>query len=184
MSYENKLFDKCIEFILKNEGGYVNDPDDLGKETYRGISRKFWPLWKGWPLIDAYKKNPGFPDSIDKDQCLLAEVKDFYHENFWQPINLGLIVNENTVLQIFDFGINARIKTAVKLAQEIAGTKKDGILGHKTAFQINSFGHRFTDLYIKGRILYYENITVKRPKNAKFLKGWIRRAEHTKFNYS
>ena len=30
------------------EGGYVNDPDDKGGETYKGISRKANPDWNGW----------------------------------------------------------------------------------------------------------------------------------------
>lgn len=34
------------------EGGYVNDTNDLGQETYKGISRRFWPHWDGWQHID------------------------------------------------------------------------------------------------------------------------------------
>ena len=38
------------------EGGYVNDPDDKGGETYKGISRKANPDWDGWISIDQIKK--------------------------------------------------------------------------------------------------------------------------------
>jgi peptidoglycan L-alanyl-D-glutamate endopeptidase CwlK len=32
-------WDKILSFILKYEGGYVNDPDDAGGETNRGITK-------------------------------------------------------------------------------------------------------------------------------------------------
>ena len=36
-------FKKSLEFTLKWEGGYVNDPDDPGGETKWGISKRAYP---------------------------------------------------------------------------------------------------------------------------------------------
>lgn len=36
-------FRKCLQFVLNEEGGYVNDPNDPGKETKWGISKKAYP---------------------------------------------------------------------------------------------------------------------------------------------
>lgn len=36
-------FLKILDFTLEKEGGYSNDPDDPGKETKFGISKKFHP---------------------------------------------------------------------------------------------------------------------------------------------
>jgi len=74
---------------LKQEGGYVNDPYDSGGETYRGISRRAWPSWKGWPLIDQAKtdglKSPKAIDRHFEDDAEMFElVADFYFANFWQ----------------------------------------------------------------------------------------------------
>ena len=31
-------FEKMLKFVLQREGGYVNDPNDLGGETNKGIT--------------------------------------------------------------------------------------------------------------------------------------------------
>lgn len=184
MSYNEKLFNRCFNFVLKNEGGYVNDPDDSGGETYKGIARKFWKTWKGWEIIDGYKNMSGFPGVLKTSPGLDRLVREFYKDKFWNKMHLDLIVNEDSVLQLFDMAINAGIKTAVRIAQRIVNTDQDGILGMKTAFEINSLGYRFFDLYVnKGRIPFYESLAVRRPQNKKFLKGWINRAKNTKFIY-
>ncbi len=48
-------FQKALAHTLEFEGGYANDPADSGGETFRGISRRNWPQWEGWPLIDQAK---------------------------------------------------------------------------------------------------------------------------------
>jgi lysozyme family protein len=76
------------------EGGYVNDPADRGGETYRGISRKSWPDWAGWALIDQAKAaglrsasaiGRHFADDSEMD----ALVTEFYKNEFWEPFDGG-----------------------------------------------------------------------------------------------
>ena len=45
MSEKTQLttFNNIIEVVLKHEGGYVNDPKDLGGETKYGITKRFYP---------------------------------------------------------------------------------------------------------------------------------------------
>ena len=38
-----------------NEGGFVDDPSDSGGMTYAGVSRKWFPNWEGWKIVDAHK---------------------------------------------------------------------------------------------------------------------------------
>ena len=38
-----KTFEEIIEKVLAHEGGYVNDPKDLGGETKYGITKRFYP---------------------------------------------------------------------------------------------------------------------------------------------
>ena len=183
MSYELDLFSKCYDHILKNEGVYANDPQDKGGETYIGISRKYHATWEGWSLIDEYKQMNGFPNNAYSDDDLNEMVRDFYKNKFYDRMELDLIVNENSVLQIFDMGVNAGIKTAIKLAQKAcdASLIVDGIMGIKTAFEINHWGFKFFDLYVKQRIEHYNGIVERKPSQGKFLNGWINRAKNTKF---
>ena len=66
MSY----FLDAYSITLQHEGGYGNDPDDVGGETYKGISRVYNPSWKGWGLIDDYKSESNFPKCLEMDSGL------------------------------------------------------------------------------------------------------------------
>ena len=41
-----------LNLIYKSEGGYANMEGDSGGETYKGISRKWFPKWEGLKIID------------------------------------------------------------------------------------------------------------------------------------
>jgi hypothetical protein len=71
-------FNISLQKTLNHEGGYGNDPDDLGKETYKGISRANHSKWVGWSSIDKYKGKTGFPSILDKDNELQKQVELFY----------------------------------------------------------------------------------------------------------
>src|SRR4051812_34145455 len=77
-------FDYALTQLLKEEGGYANDPRDPGGETYKGISRVFWPNWSGWPLIDAAKTDPKFREKLAENEHLPSLINSFYRKNFWQ----------------------------------------------------------------------------------------------------
>ena len=47
-------FEKGFKKIIANEGGYVNDKDDKGGETFMGITRKNHPNILLWGIIDDY----------------------------------------------------------------------------------------------------------------------------------
>ena len=40
-------YDKCLETILHNEGGYVNHPKDPGGETNLGVTKRVYEEWGG-----------------------------------------------------------------------------------------------------------------------------------------
>jgi len=167
-------FKISFQKTLTHEGGYSNDPDDQGGETYKGISRTSHSGWLGWSIIDNYKDKPDFPMVLEKDVVLQKDVEIFYWTNFWLPIKAYQIQNQTTADSIFDFAVNAGIKTSVRIMQSIVGTKEDGIVGEQTLNKLNSldFGY-FQPAFTVAKISHYIAIIKKRPTNKKYLYGWI-----------
>jgi hypothetical protein len=72
-------FQPALQKVLAHEGGYVNDPDDPGGETYKGIARNMHSKWGGWVYIDLCKHASNLPSKFRKgggaerpDQSFLA----------------------------------------------------------------------------------------------------------------
>ena len=170
-------FKISLQKTLTHEGGYVNDPDDLGKETYKGISRNSHGKWAGWSCIDKYKSKSNFPTILDKDIELQKQVELYYLHEFWLPLNADLIIDQVTANSIFDFAVNTGLTTTIVNVQSVIGTKADGIIGDQTLKKLNSldFGY-FQPAFTVAKITHYISIIQKRPANKKFLYGWIIRA--------
>lgn len=167
----------AFQRMLSHEGGYVNDPNDQGGETYRGISRANHKNWSGWTCIDKYKGKTDFPSILDKDVQLQNEIEEFYHIHFWSPLNADCISNQTNADSIFDFAVNTGITTTARIVQSIVGTKIDGIIGEYTLNKINNmdFGH-FQAVFTVTKIEYYMTTIRNRPTNKKYMVGWITRA--------
>lgn len=167
-------FNISLHKTLIHEGGYSNDPDDLGGETYKGFSRSAHKNWKGWDIIHKYRSKPGFPKNLEADIELQKEIEYLYRVNYWNPINGNSIMIQSIADSIFDFGVNAGTKTGIRLVQSILGTEVDGIFGTKTLAKLNSTDTKlFHAAFTVKKIAYYIAIIKKRPVNKKFLYGWI-----------
>ena len=121
-------FKKALKRTAKYEGGYVNDPNDAGGETYKGVSRQANPKWEGWSIIDAHKKKSptGFKKALDADQKLQEMVDKIYLNSYWSPIKGCDIKSQKLAEEIFDMAVNAGISRAIKLAQGMVGFEESG----------------------------------------------------------
>lgn len=183
-----------------NEGGYANDSKDYGKETYGGISRRFWPNSEIWAYVDAAKKRIGYdghlnPSNIIKAQMNTAlktpEVKKllsiFYKRNFWNINCLDIINDQQIANTIYDFSVNKGEDYAASMMQEsvneILGFKKlsvDGDLGTKSITEINKINAGLLyQLYNKKREAYYREQATE--SQAKWLPGWLKRLKPYKY---
>lgn len=100
-------FVTAFALTMKNEGGYVHDPQDPGGETYKGIARRMNPKWDGWVDVDVLKKEKGFPANLDGNALLQEKIKAFYEANYWDRIRGDEIQNQDVAESIFDFAVNA-----------------------------------------------------------------------------
>ena len=101
---------------LHHEGGYVNDPDDRGGETYKGISRVYNPSWDGWLSIDLEKNEHDFPKSLENNNALQNSVKKFYKLKYFDPYR-GDDMPQGLAMEMFDTSVNMGVGRAVKFLQ-------------------------------------------------------------------
>lgn len=116
-------FDKAFEKTVFNEGGYVNDKDDKGGETYMGISRKHHPNSLIWYIIDKvtakYKKVSDINRELKKDNELTSLIKSIYKSDYWNPFDLNKEKSQRLANQIFDSAVNTGVQKTKLLIRRI-----------------------------------------------------------------
>lgn len=160
---------KLVPHILKFEGGWSDDPDDLGNETMMGVTYKTYKL---------YCKRKGYPQpTIERLKNLsMDEFTDILKTMYWDACRADSIQSQGVANAIVDWAWNSGTATAAKEIQKVLGVKADGIIGNITLSAINSqsplplFGRIKT-----ARIKYIERICEARPENRKFYRGWMNR---------
>ena len=177
------LFDRCISVILRSEGGFQCDPDDIGNWTREGCLKG-----TNFGIAARY-----FPD-IDIKNLTVEQAKDIYYKHFWKPMNLEGINDDLLVLHVFDMGVNAGKKTSIRMLQRLIEVKQDGLCGPRTTTVANTLVMRqkviegyglltnLCEYFIYERRQYYAALTMRRPVTKKYLKGWYSRIEKTKFD--
>ena len=168
--------DKLVPHILKWEGGYVNDPDDLGGATNKGVCFKTYKL---------YRQRKGLPMPTIEDLKALTdkEFASILKSMYWDACKADCIESQSVANAIVDWAWHSGTSTAVKEVQRVLGVKDDGIIGNITLSAINS--HSPLPLFGKikqARIAYIERICNARPANNKFKKGWYNRIDDLYFN--
>ena len=187
MSYYLEAF----KVTLGHEGGYGNDPVDVGGETYKGISRRFNPNWDGWKIIDLAKiEDIHFPSSLETYEGLQKSVQDYYRMRYWDEY-LGDDMPMALALEMFDTAVNMGVGRAVKFLQIALNCLnrngslypdmvEDGSYGpttHRNLYQYLSMDSVF--LLVKminvQQGMHYINYMKKSPKQEKYARGWFKR---------
>jgi lysozyme family protein len=158
-------FKNALEKTLDHEGRVLtNDPHDRGGETYWGISRKWFPKWPGWFLLDG---------GADPTPELVAA---HYHIHFWKPLQCENMP-EAIAEKLFDTAVNIGIDRAVKILQACVNVKTDGHIGPVTLAAVSACNeaaclHVFREIQAE----YYQAIVRNDPTQERFLNGWFARA--------
>lgn len=181
-------FDKAYKKTLSAEGGYANNTADRGGETYKGITRKFYPNWMGWPIIDELKSSAKFPQNLKDSDLLEVLVEKFYRDEFWIKHRIALINSQEITEEVFDTAVNCGQKTAIQFLQEALNLCNqneklyqeitiDGSIGPNTAKTANAFpANRLNVLFGVMNLLQgerYLNICRKDSTQEAFLHGWV-----------
>ena len=153
-------FDEIIEITLEHEGGYVNDPTDLGGETNFGITKRFYP-------------------DVDIKNLTKEGAKKIYKKDYWDKNKVGDLPDDLKHI-FFDMCINQGRRTAVKVLQRTINNKGgklvvDGGFGPGTSFALAKYTPEL-DRVRAFRVRYYVELVNRKPDLEKFYFGWFRRA--------
>ena len=153
-----KSFKEIIEKVLEHEGGYVNDPKDLGGETKYGITKRFYP-------------------DVDIKNLTIEQATEIYKKDYWDK-NRVESLPQNLWHIYFDMCVNMGKRTAVKVLQRATVNRGrdievDGGLGPAT---IGALKGVELDRVRAFRVKYYVDLITARPEQEKFFLGWFRRA--------
>ena len=153
-----KNFNEIIEQVLEHEGGYVNDPKDLGGETKYGITKRFYP-------------------DVDIKNLTIEQAKEIYRKDYWDR-NRVETLPQNLWHIYFDMCVNMGKRTAVKVLQRAAvnrgrNIEVDGGLGPMTIKALKGVELDRVRAY---RVKFYVDLITAKPEQEKFFLGWFRRA--------
>lgn len=135
-------FDIEFDKLILSEGGYVNDPDDAGGETYLGISRKNNPKWIGWEVIDDEKKKglKNITARLKKDKALTNSAKLLYKQNYWDVLELDDIPSQSIAHEMFDTCVNCGKATAIRIAQQVLMMTVTGKWSDELKYNLMQYG--------------------------------------------
>ena len=166
-----------IPLILKWEGGYVDDPADLGGPTNKGVTIATWKK-------QGYDKNGDGIIDVEDLKLISREdvVERILRPHYWNRWQADRIVSQALANILVDW-VWGSGRYGITIPQGILGVPEDGIVGEKTLWALNSYPdpEGLFDKIKQMRRVYFNMICLKRPENKRFLKGWLNRLNDFKW---
>lgn len=160
---------KLVPFILKWEGGFVNDPHDLGGATNKGVT---------FATFKAFCKERGRPEPTIAD---LKRISDedwtaILKGSYWDQWKADQIQNQSIANILVDW-VWMSGAYGIREPQAILSVKVDGKVGPNTLNAISTYPSQreLFDRIKKARYDFYDRICKKNPANERFRKGWYNR---------
>jgi lysozyme family protein len=165
-------FDLFLPMLLKLEGGYVDDPDDPGGETNKGITMStFQNCAHEFLGID--------PTSANLQSLTDAQAGIIYKNLYWNRMQGDAISLQDLANIVCDFFVNAGTR-ATKMLQHVLNGQgahiiEDGVIGAASLQALAGLPQNLVyRQYKQDRLDYYQALGQKYPN---FLNGWLNRVK-------
>lgn len=158
-------YDMVMTWLAVYEGGKVDDPDDPGGRTNRGVTQRVYSAFRR-----ANGEQPRDVWLMDDD-----EHDDIYLDQYWRPI-WGERLPYGVDAAMFDFAVHSGTSRSVKTAQRIVGATADGVMGNVTLAAILKYCEEQSARDLCWNICMNRLAFLKRLKVWwKYKNGWKRR---------
>lgn len=145
-------FEEAVKYVIEDEGGYVNHPNDPGGETKFGISKRSYP-------------------DLDIANLTEEDAAEIYKRDFWDRNEVEELPPHVRYIY-FDMTVNHGPRNAARILQRAAKVKDDGMVGPVT----RAAARRVTVYEIgESRWDFFERIMKRNPKLESFRRGWQNR---------
>lgn len=143
-------YNDCLALVLKDEGGYSNDPGDNGGPTKYGIT-----------IFDVRKYVNKNATASDVKALTLDQAKAIYKSKYWDALSCDSL-SSGVDYTCFDYGVNSGLGRPRKALQTFKSKSGTDLIN-----AIND--ERMSFLHAIGT-----------GHNAKFLKGWTARVSRVR----
>jgi lysozyme family protein len=121
-------FPLALTYVLRSEGGYVNNPHDKGGATNHGITQRVYNAWR------VNHGNKLRSVALIDDE----EVASIYRYQYWDAVR-GDELPAGVDYAVFDAAVNSGPVHAAKWLQlALGGIKVDGVIGSITINRANA----------------------------------------------
>lgn len=161
-------FDQALQFVLKEEGGYSNNPRDRGGPTNYGITQSTY---------NAYRYR-----SVQK--ITPEEVKDIYLKGYWEDAccdKLDELGYPKLAEAVMDTAVNCGSGSARLMLQRALFVRTDGVIGPVTLGAVKLHNEQqLVEAFLEQRERRYRDIVNLHPDQVEFLPIWLGRIKRLK----
>jgi lysozyme family protein len=112
---------KCLELVLKHEGGFVHHKRDPGGATNFGVTQA---------VYDEYRRRNKL--AVQSVRHITSkEVSDIYRNQYWDAVKADELP-EGVDYTVFDFAVNSGVRRSAQFLQRAVGVVDDGKIGPMT----------------------------------------------------
>lgn len=124
-------FTTSLASVLQSEGGYVNNPEDRGGATNKGVTQHVYDVWR-------MEQGRG---GQSVKLLSIPETGTIYAQLYWAPCKCDQLPS-GVDYAVFDFAVNSGVNRACRFLQRAVGAAEDGDIGPATLAAVKAIPPR------------------------------------------